>query len=231
MPTVLRPRIERLSAETWPLAKRTASPSRPSCTSMLDPELVEPAHVPRRRGDAARDAVAGRHEGRPTARRRRRGPTGTLGDLRQSPAPVVAGADRPLDADRSTSASIEPGVDAAVQRRRRGGGTARRTPARGRRGRRLETSASAAAKRAMHASTALESAPASRRRTDRSASTERPPDLGDEARSRSRHVSGRLDVAVLGEFGIDHVKFQQIQGVWGRSSSSVSSSGGRGHDL
>ena len=49
-PTVLRPRIERLSGETWPLPNRWASPSRPSSIEQVDPELVEPADLPRRRG-------------------------------------------------------------------------------------------------------------------------------------------------------------------------------------
>ena len=55
---------------------------------------------------------------------------------------------------------------------------------------------------------------------------ERPPDLGAEVDRRQRHVGGVVDVAVLGEFGIDHVKFQQIQGVGGGRAHLVSSSGG-----
>ncbi len=40
---------------------------------------------------------------------------------------------------------------------------------------------------------------------------------------RQRLVGNGVDVAVLGEFGIDHVKFQQIQGVGGGQAHLVSS--------
>ena len=86
------------------------------------------------------------------------------------------------------------------------------------------TSASAAANRVMHASTAPEWPPAQPSANGSVGEhVERPGDLGVEVDRRQRHVRGVVDVAVLGEFGIDHVKFQNVKGVvgGGRARSRV----------